>query len=141
MTFSPAMLHRRQFRFFLREVFRQLHPGKPPLLYAWYLDAMCFALEESRLGRCSRLVINVPPRHLKSIAASVAYCAWLLGHNPAVKILVGTYNEGLARTHDQQLLQVMQAVNIAMLFPAPSSTSDDPVSSNFTPQQVVSAWR
>jgi hypothetical protein len=35
-------------------------------------------LEEVRLGACKRLVINIPPRHLKSHAASIAFPAWLL---------------------------------------------------------------
>lgn len=114
---APALLHRASFPFFVREVFRQFHPGDPPLVLSWYLHAMCFALEQTRLGRDRRLVINVPPRYLKSITTAVAFCAWLLGHNPSTKILVGTYNEELARLHDQQLRQLMESSEYRTAFP------------------------
>ena len=114
---SPAQLHRSSFPFFLREVFRQLHPHEPPLALSWYIKAMCHSLERTRLGEDTRLVINVPPRHGKSITAAVAFCAWLLGHNPAHKILVGTYNEDLARLHDRQLKRIMESPQYRAAFP------------------------
>lgn len=114
---SPAILHRRAFKYFVREVFRQLHPNHPPLELTWYMQAMCHALEQTRLGDCRRLVINVPPRHGKSVTAAVAFCAWLLGWDPTAKILVGTYNEDLARLHDRQLRQIMDSPEYRAAFP------------------------
>jgi hypothetical protein len=35
-------------------------------------------------------VINLPPRHLKSLLASVAFPAWALGHDPSAEILCVT---------------------------------------------------
>jgi hypothetical protein len=32
-------------------------------------------------GRSRRLIVSVPPRHLKSHLASVAFPAWCLGHD------------------------------------------------------------
>ena len=43
-----------------------------------------------------RLVVNVPPRHLKSLAASVALPAWLLGHDPTLAIVNVTYGQDLS---------------------------------------------
>ena len=106
---DPSQLYRHSLKYFVREVFRQLHPNTPPLLLTFYMQAMCYALEQAFSGDCRRLVINVPPRHGKSITAAVAFCAWALGHNPALKILVGTYNEDLARLHDRQLKQIMES--------------------------------
>jgi predicted phage terminase large subunit-like protein len=114
---TPVHLFRNSFAFFLREVFRQLHPNDPPLVLSWYVKAMCYALEKTRLGDWTRLVINVPPRHGKSITAAVAFCAWLLGHDPGHKILVGTYNEDLARQHDRQLRQIMESPQYRAAFP------------------------
>jgi hypothetical protein len=37
-----------------------------------------------RGGRIRRLIIGVPPRHLKSHLASVAFPAWSLGHEPSI---------------------------------------------------------
>ena len=114
---DPALLQRQHLRFFVREVFRQLHPGQPPLAGAWYIQAMCYALEQCHAGLCPRLVTNIPPRHLKSITASVAFCAWVLGHDPTKKILVATYNEDLARLHDRQARMIMESAEYRRIFP------------------------
>jgi hypothetical protein len=42
-------------------------------------------------GEISRLLINQPPRSLKSISVSVAYVAWLLSHDPTRRIIVTSY--------------------------------------------------
>src|SRR5271155_64261 len=47
-------------------------------------------------GRIRRLIINLPPRHLKSHLASVAFPAWCLGRNPSAQILCVSYAQELA---------------------------------------------
>jgi hypothetical protein len=55
--------------------------------------------EEVRLGRVRRLRIEVPPRSLKSVCASVAFPAFLLGHDPTAKIITASYSADLAAKH------------------------------------------
>jgi hypothetical protein len=43
-----------------------------------------------------RLIINLPPRHLKSLMASIAFPAWCLGHDPSAQILCVSYAQDLA---------------------------------------------
>jgi predicted phage terminase large subunit-like protein len=62
----------------------------------WHIEILAAKLEDVRLGRCKRLVVNVPPRHLKSHAISISFAAWLLGHNPTKKILSVTYAQDLS---------------------------------------------
>src|SRR5215207_5786712 len=96
---QPSLLaaaRRQHFPFFLIKAFETLHPGDPPLDLAWYIRAMCHALVEVRDGSERRLVITVPPRHLKSVTASVAFVAWVLGHDPKAKIMVASYSQDLA---------------------------------------------
>lgn len=97
--------------------FETLHPDETPLQLAWYLKAMCHALEEVRLGRNDRLVITVPPRHLKSITASVAFAAWLLGNKPSLKILVASYSQDLARAHSEQTRTILESDWYQSLYP------------------------
>ena len=40
-----------------------------------------------RDGRIRRLIVSVPPRHLTSHLASIAFPAWCLGHDPSAQIL------------------------------------------------------
>jgi hypothetical protein len=52
---------------------------------------MALALMALRAGKIRRLIINLPPRYLKSLLASVALPAWCLGHDPAAQILCVSY--------------------------------------------------
>lgn len=104
-----SALRRTYFEYFLIEVFQTLHPSAPPLDLAWYLQAICHALAETNEGNVKRLVITVPPRHLKSITVSVALVAWNLGHDPTLKIMVASYSQELARLHAQHTRTVMQS--------------------------------
>jgi predicted phage terminase large subunit-like protein len=98
-------------------VFGDLHAGAEPLQLAWYLRAICHALTEACATDGARLVITVPPRHLKSVAASVALTAWLLGRDPTLRIMVATYSQDLARLHATQSRTIMQSAWYRRLFP------------------------
>jgi hypothetical protein len=62
----------------------------------WHFELMTGKLATVREGRIRRLIINVPPRHLKSHLASVAIPAWCLGHDPSMQILCVSYAQDLA---------------------------------------------
>jgi hypothetical protein len=49
-----------------------------------------------RRGEIKRLIINLPPRCLKSHCASVAFVAWMLGHEPSKHIICASYGQDLA---------------------------------------------
>ena len=49
-----------------------------------------------RTGTIKRLLICLPPRHLKSLCASVAFPAWVLGHDPSCRIICASYSIELA---------------------------------------------
>jgi predicted phage terminase large subunit-like protein len=99
------------------KVFETLHPGQPPLSDAWYLRAICFGLMQVWEGKEHRLVILVPPRHLKSITVSVAYSAWLLGKDATQKIMVATYGEDLSREHATHARTIVESDWYRRLFP------------------------
>ena len=71
-----AFIHRS----FLELEQTEFHPN-------WHLEVLAAKLEDVRCGRCKRLIVNVPPRHLKSLAISIAFPAWVLGHEPSKQIL------------------------------------------------------
>jgi hypothetical protein len=51
------------------------------------LSGIAYQLERVRRGEIKRLIINMPPRSLKSMTASVAFPAFVLGHNPTRRII------------------------------------------------------
>jgi hypothetical protein len=80
---------------FLLRGFVELNPGVS-FLPSWHIELMAAKLQAVRDRRIRRLIINIPPRHLKSLAASIALPAWLLGHDPAEAIVNVTYGQELS---------------------------------------------
>jgi hypothetical protein len=99
MVFSPGRLYsnilREDFCAFLHRAFLELNP-QAKFEPNWHLDVLAAKLEEVRRGRCKRLISNIPPRLLKSHTASIAFPAWLLGHDPAKQILAISYAQDLS---------------------------------------------
>jgi hypothetical protein len=88
-------LLRREFVAFVRRTFETVVPGEE-LHLNWHIRAMAHVLERVRQGKIKRLIITVPPRHLKSITTSVAFPAFVLGHDPTKKCVCLSYSGDLA---------------------------------------------
>jgi hypothetical protein len=73
-------LLRKEFRAFVEKAFNTLTPGQR-YVPGWYIEALAWRLERLRLGQGRRLIVNMPPRSLKSIESSVAFPAFVLGHD------------------------------------------------------------
>ena len=99
---------RYDFSSFLRRCMATLNPGAP-FLPNWHLDAIAYQLEQIRAGKVRRLIINLPPRHLKSIMISVAFPAFLLGHDPHRRIFGISYGGDLAIKHAADFRSIVQS--------------------------------
>lgn len=53
----------------------------------WHIELIAEYLDACMRGDITRLIINMPPRYMKSHAVSVAWPAWLLGHTPLRDVL------------------------------------------------------
>ena len=90
-----AALLRARLTFFIERAFGHLNP-EIPYLPNWHIDLIAAKLEAVQAGTIRRLIINVPPRSLKSLAVSVAFPAWVLGHDPAKQIICASYGQDLS---------------------------------------------
>ena len=70
-----------------------------------------------RAGKIRRLIINLPPRYLKSLLASVAFPAWCLGHDPAAQILCASYAQELADKLSRDCRRILTSDWYRRLFP------------------------
>ena len=87
---------------FIERSFHELNPQAN--FHGWPLHrAGGLNLREMPDGKTKRLIINLPPRTLKSHAASVAFPAWLLGHDPSTQIICASYGQDLSRQARQGL--------------------------------------
>jgi len=109
-------LLRNDFPAFLEKVFNTLTPGQQ-YIRGWHIDAIAWRLERVRRGEVRRLIINLPPRSLKSIAASVAFPAFILGHDPSRRIVCASYSADLAKKHSNDFRAVLESPWYRSLFP------------------------
>jgi len=107
---------RSKFAFFLRKVVATVSPGGA-YLHNWHIDAIVCQLMRVDSGQSRRLLINQPPRSLKSITVSVAYVAWLLGHDPTRRVIVCSYSGDFAAELHRQFRIVVTSQWYADLFP------------------------
>ena len=114
---------RTDFKFFLRKVFQTLNPDTT-LSWNWHLDAMCEYLGAVERGEIKRLIINVPPRSLKSITVTVAWTAWLLGQNPSESIIAASYSSDLSKKHSVECRLILESSWYRAAFPL-SGISED----------------
>ena len=96
------------FKPFLQKAFYSLHPGSN-FEYNWHIELIAEYLQALEKGQIKRLIINIPPRYLKSFCTSVAWSAWLLGKNPACKIIVASHNMMLARKFSEDTRTILNS--------------------------------
>src|SRR6266851_3454589 len=107
---------RTELAFFIRKVFATISPGET-YLHNWHVDAIAHQLMRVHSGEGRRLLINQPPRSLKSICVSVAYVAWLVGHDPTRRVIVASYSGDFAAELHRQFRMVVGSEWYAALFP------------------------
>ena len=83
-------LCREQFRAFAYRAFEVVNPGER-IEWNWHLDCLCEHLEAVYRGDLQRLIVNMPPRALKSYVCSIAFPAWVLGREPSEKFMVASH--------------------------------------------------
>ena len=120
MTINPRELltaYRTTFPLFATKVFNIVNPGQR-FIGTGAFAAMAHALGEIEAGRKQRLLITVPPRSGKSLLASVALPAFILGRDPTQRIICASYSAELAGKLARLCRSVMTDASYRQLFPA-----------------------
>jgi hypothetical protein len=124
INLSPAeyqTLIRHDFYTFMHRAFRELNP-RVPFFSNWHIELVASKLQACFAGNTTRLIINVPPRSLKSHAAAVSFPAYLLGRNPSAQIICASYGQDLANKHSLDCRTLMSSSWYENLFPTRLST-------------------
>lgn len=119
MKYEEEMLEavlRLDFASFIGKVFSTINPGTE-YQANWHIDLIAEYLEAVRCGQIKRLIINMPPRALKSVCVSVAWPAWLLALDPAVRIMAASYSSVLSIKHSLDSRLVVSSSWYKKLFP------------------------
>ena len=119
MKFDKRILEallRNDLEAFVEKVFTTLNPGQQ-YVPSWHIKAIAHQLERVRRGKLRRLIINMPPRSLKSITASVAFPAYVLGHDPSQRIICVSYSGDLAKKLSNDFRAILESPWYQSTFP------------------------
>lgn len=86
---------RRSLHEFVRQAWPVVEPATP-FIDTWHVGAICDHLEAVTRGEITRLLINVPPGHAKSLLVAVLWPAWVWSFRPAWRGLFASYAYDLA---------------------------------------------
>lgn len=79
---------------FLRQMWSAIDPH--PYVHGWHIDAICEHMQYVVAGEINRILINIPPRHMKSIGIGVGLPAWAWIDHPALQFLYSSYASSLS---------------------------------------------
>ena len=80
---------------FTRLAWNVIEPGTP-YVDGWHLHAIADHLEAVTKGQIRNLIINIPPRHMKSIQVAVMWPVWVWIKYPQYRWLFASYSASLS---------------------------------------------
>lgn len=80
-----------------------------PYVHGWHIDAICEHLQAVSAGEITRLLINVPPRTMKSVSVSVMWPCWEWTTRAATKWLYASYAQSLAFRDSRKRRRLLQS--------------------------------
>jgi len=101
---------------FIKRSFYELNP-QATFARSPHIEVLATKLAACRSGKLRRLTVCLPPRMLKSIAVSVAFPAWLLGHDPTKQVICASYGQDLSDKHARDCRTLMMSDFYRALFP------------------------
>ena len=82
----------------------------------WHVHAMSEKLARLYHGNIKRLIVNAPPRSLKTSTCTSFFIPWLLGKDPSLQIMLVTYSDEFAEQLGSQIRSVMRHPEYKRLF-------------------------
>lgn len=109
-------LARRRLSWFLR--YRMRCEGRA-IKWAWYHDYVCELLEAQTRFELPRLMINMPPRHLKTELVCETWPAWMIGRDntPSSSVVSASYGADVATRASARTMQMVTTAWYKALFP------------------------
>ena len=71
-------------------------------------DLLCQRLEEVERGECTRLLVQLPPRHSKSYHVSQRFPAWFVGRHERGQVILASYGASLAESHGRKARDLLE---------------------------------
>jgi hypothetical protein len=98
----------RSLKEFVRQAWAIVEPSTP-FVPGWHIDAIVEHLEAVTSGQIRNLLINVPPRHMKSLLVSVFWPAWEWIRWPERRWLYSSYGAQLSIRDSVQCRRLIES--------------------------------
>lgn len=108
-------MYRHDFSSFVGFSHRILNPNTI-YIDSWHMQALAEVLTKVSRGEITRLIINLPPRMGKSLCASIAFPAWILGRDPTKKIICLSSGKTLGQELHESCAALMGSRRYKALF-------------------------
>jgi predicted phage terminase large subunit-like protein len=103
------------FAAFAKKAWTILYPTRP-LIWSWHLDYLCEMLMLVKNRKILRLIINIPPRTLKSTIVTILYPLWVWLTEPDHNFLTASYSLDLSSEHSVMRRSLLQSAWFQRLF-------------------------
>ncbi len=84
---------------FIEQAWSVIEPGID-YVDSWHIHLIGEYMEAINQGQLQRLIINIPPRHMKSLEVTVCYPVWTWIKHPEKRFIKVSYSDGLSRKHN-----------------------------------------
>lgn len=96
---------------------------------------MCGALDEVERGECLRLILQAPPRHMKSEVSSRRFPAYAIGRKPTRQIIAATYGQDFADDFGRDVRTILRSERYQNVFPGVTLSADSQAQGKWRTEQ------
>lgn len=99
---------RRSLAEFIRRAWHAIEPSTE-YLRNWHIELICEYLEAVTAGQITRLLLNIPPRYMKSSSVSVMWPLWEWTFRPHTRWMFATYAQSLSDDHSLKRMTILKS--------------------------------
>jgi len=96
------------FRDYLDFIWPVMEPDNP-FMDGWHIGFMCEIFQAVADGELTRILLNVPPRHMKSLTATVGWPTYMWTRKPSLEFMFASYASELATKHSVDRRDIIQS--------------------------------
>ncbi len=115
---------------FIVQAWPTIEPGTT-FLENWHLRLICEHLEAVKAGEITRLIINQPPRTMKSISTTVMFPVWCWIDRPEMRWMFSSYSADLAVDHSVARRRILESDWYRANWPGLKLTTDQNIKSAY----------
>lgn len=127
ITLNREILRREakgSFYSFVRYAWPIIEP-KTTYVDGWHIQVVCDHLQKVASFDIEKLIVNIPPRHMKSIIACVMFPAWVWGERPHLSFIYGSHSQALATRDSIKTRELITSMEYKAVFDQEWTLADD----------------